>query len=48
LVVAFVVDFEQIRVGVAGRNKPAEEGGGGLKGRRQGGDFLQIMSITVD
>jgi hypothetical protein len=39
---AFAVVFalQKIRVGVAGRNRPAEEGGGGPQGRRQGGDFL--------
>jgi hypothetical protein len=30
--------FQKIRAGVAGRNRPAEEGGEGPQGRRQGGD----------
>ena len=32
--------ISEIRDGVAGRNRPAEVGGGGPQGRRQGGDFL--------
>jgi hypothetical protein len=40
LAAAFVLVFQQIRGGVAGRNRPAEEGGGGPQDRRQGGDFL--------
>jgi len=38
--VAIVFAFQQIRVGVAGRNRPAEEGGGGPPGRRQGGNLI--------
>ena len=37
---AVAVAFQKIRAGVAGRNRPAEVGGGGRRsGRRQGGDF---------
>ena len=37
---AVVLAFEEIRAGVAGRNRPAEVGGGGPGGRSQGGNFL--------
>ena len=32
--------FQKIRVGVAGRNRPAEVGSGGPQGRREGGPLL--------
>ena len=35
-----VFAFEKIRAGVAGRNRPAEVGGGGPGGRSQGGGVL--------
>jgi hypothetical protein len=44
---AVAVAFQEIRAGVAGRNRPAEEGGGGPQGRRQGGDFLPQTLGTI-
>lgn len=38
--VVLAAGFQNIRAGVAGRNRPAEEGGGGPQGRRQGGNVL--------
>jgi hypothetical protein len=45
---AFVVAFQKIRAGVAGRNRPAEEGGEGPQGRRQGGVFPPANPIVCD
>ena len=42
--VAVAAAFQNVRVGVAGRNRPAEVGGGGPTGRRQGG----IPPSTLD
>ena len=39
-VFAVVLAFQEIRAGVAGRNRPAEEGGGEPEVRRQGGNLL--------
>jgi len=35
--------FQEVRVGVAGRNRPAKVGGEGPPGRRQGGRFLPAI-----
>jgi len=44
---AVVFVFQEIRAGVAGRNRPAEVGGGGPQGRRQGGLILPKKELST-
>jgi len=47
LAVAVAAVFQNIRAGVAGRNRPAEEGGGGPQVRRQGGYLVPHKLKTL-